>query len=336
MMAKRTVDNIKLGIFVLAGLLVLLVALYFIGRESNLFGRNFELKARFENVHGLTPGNNVRYAGIQVGTVRKVKILSDTLIEVVMMIDEKMKPFIHKHDRVSISTDGLMGNRLLNITPAKEDALPVEPGDILVTYKGTDTEEMLQTLGRTNVNLEYISEEVKKTILRINQNNALWEVLEDPSIPASLRQSLAQVQATTRRSEAFMESLQAIANDIGEGKGSLGRILKDTSVAVNLDNAIRKLEVVATHADELALELTVLARGVKQDLQSGPGTLHSLLKDSAWAVKLDHTLDNIGQGTKDFQESMEALRHHWLLKGYFRKQEKRKASDAEKSKAASN
>lgn len=90
-MVKKTINNLKLGIFVLAGLLVVIISLYMIGRDTNLFGKNYTLRAHFENVQGLTPGNNIRYSGIQVGTVKKVKILNDTLIEVTMLIDLKMK-----------------------------------------------------------------------------------------------------------------------------------------------------------------------------------------------------------------------------------------------------
>jgi phospholipid/cholesterol/gamma-HCH transport system substrate-binding protein len=84
---KQTSNNIKLGVFVLAGLLFLILLLYMIGRNRNLFGRNYVLKARFENVQGLIPGNNVRFAGIQAGTVKKIQILNDTMIEVTMFID---------------------------------------------------------------------------------------------------------------------------------------------------------------------------------------------------------------------------------------------------------
>ena len=65
-MAKQTINNIKLGFFVLAGLVALIIALYLIGRDTNLFSRNYTLYARFENTQGLTPGNNIRYSGIQV------------------------------------------------------------------------------------------------------------------------------------------------------------------------------------------------------------------------------------------------------------------------------
>ena len=104
-MAKKAVNNVKLGIFVLAGLLVMIISLYMIGRDTNLFGKNYTLRARFENVQGLQSGNNIRYSGIQVGTVKKVKFLNDTVIEVTMLIDLKMKQYIHKNDLVTMSTE---------------------------------------------------------------------------------------------------------------------------------------------------------------------------------------------------------------------------------------
>jgi ABC-type transport system involved in resistance to organic solvents, periplasmic component len=65
-MAKRAINNVKLGAFVLSGLFLLILLLYMIGKNRNMFGSNFILKARFENVQGLKSGNNVRYAGIDV------------------------------------------------------------------------------------------------------------------------------------------------------------------------------------------------------------------------------------------------------------------------------
>ena len=104
------ISNVKLGFFVIAGLLFLILLLYMIGRNESMFGDYFRLKARFHNVQGLNSGNNIRFSGIQVGTVKKVKILNDTLIEVDLLIESKMKNYIHKNAIVSITTDGLMGN----------------------------------------------------------------------------------------------------------------------------------------------------------------------------------------------------------------------------------
>jgi len=81
-MAKNTISNMKLGAFVLAGVLCLVLLLFMIGKNMNLFGNTYVLKARFENIQGLVVGNNIRYSGIQTGTVKNIKILNDTVIEV--------------------------------------------------------------------------------------------------------------------------------------------------------------------------------------------------------------------------------------------------------------
>ena len=85
-MVKKIVNNVKLGVFVVSGLAFLVLLLFMIGKNKSLFGSSYLLKAKFENVQGLIPGNNVRYSGIQAGTVKTIKIINDTTIEVSMMI----------------------------------------------------------------------------------------------------------------------------------------------------------------------------------------------------------------------------------------------------------
>jgi phospholipid/cholesterol/gamma-HCH transport system substrate-binding protein len=329
-MAKRTINNIKLGIFVLAGLLVLIFALYMIGKDTNLFGKNYILKARFENVQGLTVGNNIRYAGIQVGTVKKVKILSDTLIEVTMLIAERMEPFIRKNDVVSIGTDGLMGNKLINITPARDGSPQAKENDILVTKRIASTEEMMETLNRTNMNLALISEDIKQTVQRINNSTALWKIMNEPTLPDNLKASLVNVRKATAGTNDLVMDLQTIIKDIKNGKGSLGAILTDTLIAYNLNEAVAKIQLVGDNANQLANELTTLTQNVKQDMNNGKGIVNSLLKDSSVVIKLNTSLTNIEQGTAAFNENMEALKHNFLLRGYFRRQEKQKKKDEEK------
>jgi phospholipid/cholesterol/gamma-HCH transport system substrate-binding protein len=328
-MANRTINNIRLGVFVIAGMLLLILALYMIGRDSNLFGKNFELRARFENVQGLTAGNNVRYAGIQVGTVKKVKILNDTLIEVTMLIEEKMKSFIHQTDIVRISTDGLMGNKLLNITPGRDGSPLVEEGDILVTKKAAGTEEMMETLNRTNNNIAVISDDLKKTVQRINNSAALWQILEDPALSAYLKESMTDIRKAADKAAGMATDLSAIINDVKNGKGSLGAILTDTSIAGNLEEAVTKIKSVGDNANQLAEELSVLTQSVRNDINNGKGTINALLKDSSIVIKLNKSLSNIEEGTAGFNANMEALKHNFLLRGYFRKLEKQQKKEAE-------
>jgi len=76
----------KLGLFIVAGLVLLVLGLYFIGKQKNLFVSVFPIKAVFNNVSGLKVGNNVRFGGIAVGTVDGIQLLTDTSVEVNMNI----------------------------------------------------------------------------------------------------------------------------------------------------------------------------------------------------------------------------------------------------------
>ena len=90
-MKTKGIDNVKLGIFVMAGLVFFIFSLYMIGKNRNFFGDTFTIQASFRNVDGLTPGNNVRFSGIDVGTVRRIEIESDTSILVTMVILERLR-----------------------------------------------------------------------------------------------------------------------------------------------------------------------------------------------------------------------------------------------------
>src|SRR5690606_32869164 len=114
-MKTKATDNVKLGLFVVAGLVFLITTLYMIGRNRNLFGTTFTIKASMNSVNGLTRGNNVRFKGIDVGTVKDIEIAGDSAVLVVMIIDEKIRPYIKQNSIASIGTDGLMGSKLINI-----------------------------------------------------------------------------------------------------------------------------------------------------------------------------------------------------------------------------
>ena len=103
--------NIRLGIFVIAGLLLLITGLYFIGNNRNMFGKTIKIYATFSQVNGLQPGNNVRFAGIDVGTVDEISILNDTTVMVRMTVDAELKNVIRKNSIATVGTDGLMGTR---------------------------------------------------------------------------------------------------------------------------------------------------------------------------------------------------------------------------------
>ena len=323
-MIKRTTNSAKLGAFVLGGLLFLVLLLYMIGKNRNIFGGNYILKARFENLQGLVVGNNVRFSGIQSGTVKKIKIVSDTVIEVTMSMDDKMLGVIRKNAIASIGTEGLVGNKVVNIVPSRINADLADEGDVLVSKRMLNTDDILQTLNNTNNDVAVIAANLKITVARVNNSSSLWALLNDKTIPEDVKTSIANIRLATNKAGNMVNNMDDIIAGIKRGEGSLGAILTDTLFADGLNKAVEKIRSVGERADSLAASLNFMTASIQNDLSNGKGTIHALLKDSSIVMKLNKSLDNIQNGTDAFNQDMEALKHNFLLRGYFRKQEKKK------------
>lgn len=118
-MIKSTSQSVKVGIFVVVGTILLIVGLYYIGKQKFIFSKNFELYAVFTNVNGLQLGNNVRYSGVNVGTISEIEMTEVGKITVIMSVEEKTAIFIKKDAIAAIGSDGLVGSMVLNIMPGK-------------------------------------------------------------------------------------------------------------------------------------------------------------------------------------------------------------------------
>lgn len=312
-------NNIQLGFFVLAGLLFLLAALYLIGKNRNLFDQTFEVNATFYNVNGLMKGNNVRFSGIDVGTIKRVEIISDTSVKVTMAIEKSVHPFIKRNSLAAVGTDGLMGNKLVNIsngsTPSSEI---IKEGDMLVTIKPIETSDMLRTLDQTNLNLYEITNDLKKITQKLNNNNSLWSILMDTTVAQNVKQSISSIRLTARNTTTFTNDLNALLKDMKDGKGLAGSILRDSTISAKFKTSIQQLH----DASEKAYQVTNDIKQLTEKIKKGEGGAGILLSDSAFAIDLKKSMHNIQLSTDHFDQNMEALKHNFLFRGYFRRQEK--------------
>lgn len=323
-MKKNTINNFRLGIFIIAGMLILVVSLYLIGQNQHFFGSNYSLKARFRNVAGLMPGNNVRFSGIQCGTVKDIEIINDTTIEVSMLISRKTSSYIRSNASASIGTEGLMGNKVINIVPGTATAPIMATGGMLYTGDEGGIDDMLGTLGASVDNAQIISANLKETTERINNSILVRELLADTTIARDLSSTLRNFQDASKDIKSAAVAIKQMIRETQEGKGAAGILLTDPQAATKVAEAINRLNSAAGKADGLIGGLDSLVTGIRSDVDRGSGPAYLLLKDSTTTIRLQNSLENIEQGTKAFNEDMEALKHNFLLRGYFRKQEQKK------------
>lgn len=314
-MKKQPLNTAKLGLFVLVATTCLVAGLYYIGSKKNIFSSTIKVSADFSNIGGLMSGNNVRFNGINVGTVSQVYPVSDTAIKVEFTIDTKSTQFINKNAIVSIGTDGLLGNKIINISPGETGALPVQDGDLLKAMNPIQMEEALRTLVMTNDNLNAITFNLKGVSEKFNNTNSLWRLLTDTVVAENVRNAVVRIKLTSDYSAIITGDLKKIVQDIKAGKGTAGALLVDTEFSHNLNQTIVNIQALS---DSVAI-ITGNFRNISENLRNGNGTVGTLLTDTTFVHDLNLSMVNIKAGAGNFNDNMEALKHTWPLKRYFKK-----------------
>jgi len=123
---QTTKFKVRLGLFITGGLALLVVTLFLIGRQKNLFDPVFKLTSTFKNVSGLLIGSNIRFSGITVGTVDNIVIINDSTVSVDMLIKKEVQKFIKTDCEATIGSAGIIGDRLLIITQGSSEATIVK------------------------------------------------------------------------------------------------------------------------------------------------------------------------------------------------------------------
>ena len=318
-MKKNNVNSIKLGIFVSVGIFILIVGIYFLGKKQQLFNSTIKISGIFKNISGLQVGNNVRFSGINIGVVDNIEMLADTAVKVDLMIDESSIKFIKKDAKAIIGSDGLMGNKLINIDPVLAVGEFVKESDELNSTPSVNMEEMLRTLSVTNQNVLVISANLKELTDNINSSRGtLYTVLMDTTVGPKIHHSLDNIAVISDNIKLVSEDLNKVMSDVQQGKGTIGKLVKDTVMSQDLVIAIQQVKTAGERINASAAEL----KQILEKANNGNGTVATLVNDTVSANSLKRSLLNVETITIKFNENLEALKHNFLFSGYFKKQEK--------------
>ena len=324
-MEKTTSQKIRLGLFVIIGLLVFILAVYFIGDKQKMFGKTNHLEAIFNNVNGLQLGNTVRYSGINVGTVRGIQMVNDTTIRVDMIIDKAIFPYIKKNAIATITSDGLVGNMIISIIPGKGNEPSVQPGDEIHSYNRVRTDELLNTLSETNKNTAKLTSNLLKITNEIIQGKGtLGALLNDTIISGDLKETMRYIKLTSKGASETVTKIDKLVASLDKKDNVVG-VIRDSAVANKIKNMVTNLEQSTTEINTVMANLNATILNIKD----GKGTINYLSNNPELVQKIDSTMTNINEASAKLSENMEAMRHNFLFSGYFKKQAKAKAKAAQ-------
>ena len=325
-MERTTSQKIRLGLFVIIGLLIFILAVYLIGDKQKMFGKTNHLEAVFNNVNGLQLGNSVRYSGISVGTVRGIEMINDTVIRVDMIIDKAIFPYIKQDAVATISSDGLVGNMIINIIPGKGNEPSVEPGDEISSINKIRTEDMLNTLNVTNKNAAKLTTNLLKiTNEIIKGKGTLGSLINDTVIAKDLGETMRYLKLTTKGTSETVTKINKMVTSLDKSDNVIG-VIKIPAVANKIKNMVTNLDLSTIALNKAITDLDATILNIKE----GKGAINYLSNDPELVQKIDSTITNINEDSIKITEDLEAMKHNFLLRGYFKKQEKEKAKENKK------
>ncbi|RAW01768.1 MlaD family protein [Pseudochryseolinea flava] len=323
-------QNIKLGLFVLIGLVLFLLTVFFIGSENNVFSKTFTVHAIFKNVEGLKKGDNVWLSGVKIGTVHDVKIVSEGKVIVTLSLKDKQNEFIKTDATASIGSDGLVGNKIVVIRPGVAQNI-LQDEDTLGAFSPADTQELINIAKDVGENTRSLTNDLKTLSKRIVDGQGIvGELMKDGEIAQELRMAVDGFKATSLHTARASNELASMVYKLNHGDGLVNTLASDTTLPVVFDETLKNVKQVSLNSAKMSENLQALIA----KMNSGDNALGLLLADSLFANRMMNTMENAQSASAKLDENMEALKHNFLFRGYFRKkakQDKKKKEEAEQS-----
>ena len=311
---KDNNHQLKLGILITAGLLFFVVSVYLLGKQQNMFSSDMKIKAHFSNIKGIQVGNNVRFSGINIGTVTDIHILSDSIIEVEMAIEKEVAKFIKKDSKVEISNDGLMGNKLVTINPGNGDSDGISEGDELISNNKITSDELLEETKDIIMTTKAVAGNLKEITEKLNNGDGDFsKLLNDDKITSNLEYVSGEMVGLS-------SDLKEISNKINNGSGDIGKLLNDDQITQQANAVISKLDSVAYVGQQTIDNL----HQTSVQINEGNGVINKLIYDTIWSHQLDTTMVKLNDGIDEAKQAASTIDNSWIL-NVFSKNKKEKS-----------
>lgn len=314
----RLALQIRIGAFILSGLLVFFAIIYLLGAQGRYFERKYDLVAEFTEVGGLIEGATVRLAGVQIGRVTAVELPEQPggKVRVTLTIARRFSERVRRDSEAKISTQGLLGDKIVEISMGTTAAPALKPGEILATRESVELQQMfkagaetLQTVRELAGSLKATAERVDRIAKEVETGKGLVHALiyDEPQALTRLNAILTRTQGLLARAEQGDHAVGVLLSP-ESGKSvrallaamdAIGRTAEKLEARDNLLSALLHDPQYKIVADDLR-EIAHNFRDVSERVAQGQGLLGQLTRDGQDG--------SLGEATADFRAAMANLR----------------------------
>jgi phospholipid/cholesterol/gamma-HCH transport system substrate-binding protein len=346
-MKENQRSTIRLGIFIAGGVFLFIMIIYLIGGKQNLFTSSMKITTVFTDVKGLQEGANVRFTGIDVGAVNKLEILTDSTVLVEISLDRKVTRFIKKDSRATIASQGLMGNKLVIITPGSTDEKSIEQGDNLPSLAPVELDDIIKEIKISGERVSKVSANLILITNKMERGEGIFgKIFTDTTFAYNLSrtsQNIRMLSDQINRGEGLLgkllvksdfsseldsaanyisdisQNLEGITDKINRGEGFIGRMTTDTTLTYNIYRVSQNLNDATHNLEKITGNLTEFT----ETMNTGQGVLNKMLVDSAFADSLDVALENLNTTLIELQKASEAVQQSGMIRAFSRKARKK-------------
>lgn len=297
---------VGIGVFVLGGIALFVTGLFLIGQRQLAFTPKFTVYAEFAKLSGLEVGDNVQVSGMQAGQVQAIGLpaVPGQKFRVALEIRSDLHPLVRTDSVATIDTQGLIGSTYLQVSRGSAGAPEAPAGGLIESREPFDFADLLQQLGRTVALVNETVRNIQGNVIRIVHSVA--DVAENAqTIITDVGRNLQRITAAGVR---VARDIRRVADDIREGRGTIGKLVTD-------DTLYRQVTRLARTAGQIAdrvRDVIGQARQLIVKLQGSGGRVQGL------AGNLQETMDSARTALGDISDAMDALKHNFLLRGFFR------------------
>lgn len=312
MKQKKNNRPVWVGLFILIGTSFFVAVILLLGNINQTFKTKMEVFTEFENVNGLKKGDNIWFSGVKIGTINEVEILDHSKVLVTLNIDIETRQFIKKDALAKVASDGLLGNRIIEIVGGSAETPAVEKGDTLGVYVSTSTEEVVDMLQQNNKNLLTITSDLKIVTNQLAQGEgSLGMLLHDKTLYNNLNRASYSLNSALGEAKSLLDELNTITENMNKEGTLVNKLTSDTLLFDAISASVLKMNGVADTASIFIDQLHSAA----QDTTS---TIGLLLQDGTSGKEVGEIIKNLESSSQKLDENLEALQHNFLLRRYFR------------------
>jgi len=295
------------GVFVLGGFLLFAGGLFMIGDRQMAFAKKVTVYTEFKKITGLQPGALVRVSGAKAGSITQIlpPDAPSGKFRVELEIVEALHRLVRTDSLATIETEGLVGGNYLGITTGSDTAPIVAANATIAGKEPLDIADLVQQMGDTVTKVNDVVDEMREDVQRAVV--AIADTAENANV--LITGVTGEVTKIAASGALISADAAQIAEGIRSGKGTIGKLVNDDELYNRVSAIAKQTEETTEHARQLVQS----AKETLEGLQSKDGGVQGM------TASVKQTMDDARESMADFTENMEALKHNFLLRGFFNK-----------------